>query len=65
MTHHEVTKDMTIAEVLRHNPKTAPVFMRLGMQCLGCASSTGETIAQAAMVHGIDVDTLIKELNNA
>lgn len=65
MTHHEVTKDMTIAEVLRNNPKTAPVFMRNGMQCLGCASSTGETIAQAAVVHGIDADNLIKELNNA
>ena len=60
-----VTKDMTIAEVLRHNPNTAQVFMRHGMHCLGCATAAGETIAQAVVVHGIDFDTLLKELNEA
>lgn len=67
MSHHEksVTKDSTIAEVLREKPKTAQVFMRHGMHCLGCASATGESIAQAAIAHRIDLDTLLKELNEA
>jgi len=63
--HETVNKDMTIAEVLRSNPKTASVFMRHGMHCLGCASATGETITQAAMAHGINLDSLLKELNEA
>jgi hybrid cluster-associated redox disulfide protein len=58
-----VTKEMTIAEVLRKNPKTAEVLMRHGMHCLGCAAAQGETIGQAAEVHGIDADTLLRELN--
>jgi hybrid cluster-associated redox disulfide protein len=55
---------MTIREVLQKNPKTAEVFMKHGMHCLGCPSATGETVAQAAMVHGIDVDKLIEQLNS-
>lgn len=67
MSHHEkkVTKDMTIADVLKQNPNTARVLMKHGMHCLGCATATGETIAQAAMVHGINLETLVKELNEA
>ncbi|MFW0861282.1 MAG: DUF1858 domain-containing protein [Dethiobacter sp.] len=67
MSHHEkkATKDSTIAEVLRQNPKAAQVLMRHGMHCLGCASATGESIAQAAMAHRIDLDSLLKELNEA
>lgn len=67
MSHHEnkVTKDSTIADVLRQNPNTAQVLMRHGMHCLGCATATGESIAQAAMAHGINLDTLLKELNEA
>lgn len=67
MSHHEkkVTKDSTIAEVLRQNPKTAQVLMRHGMHCLGCATATGESIAQAAIAHRIELDTLLKELNEA
>ena len=61
----QITKEMTIAEVLRKNPKVAQVFMRYGMHCLGCASATGETIAQAAVAHGIDLNKLISELNEA
>jgi len=67
MSHHEkkVTKDSTIAEVLRQNPKAAQVLMRYGMHCLGCATATGESVAQAAMAHRIDLDSLLKELNEA
>jgi len=59
----QITKDMTIGDILKRQPKTAEVFMQHGMHCLGCPSATGETVAQAAMVHGTDLDKLIKELN--
>ena len=55
-----VTKDMTIGEILRTNPEVAPVLLDAGMHCLGCPASQGETLEEAAMVHGIDVDELMK-----
>ena len=55
-----VTKDMTIGEILRANPEVAPVLLDAGMHCLGCPASQGETLEEAAMVHGIDVDELMK-----
>lgn len=58
-----ITKEMTIREVLQVNPKTADVFMKYGMHCLGCPSATGESVVQAAMVHGIDPDKLLEDLN--
>lgn len=60
-----VTKEMTIAQVLDENPDCAPVFMEFGMHCLGCAIAHGETVEQAAEVHGIDVNALIEALNKA
>jgi hybrid cluster-associated redox disulfide protein len=60
----QVTKDMTIAQVLQMDRGTAPIFMRFGMHCLGCPISTGESLEEAAVVHGIDVDELVKALND-
>lgn len=57
------TKDTIIAEVLRKAPEAAPIFLNIGMHCLGCAMASGETIGQACMVHGVDVDDLLEELN--
>jgi len=57
------TKDMTIREILMANPKTAEIFMAYGMHCLGCPGATGESVEQAAMVHGFDADKLIEDLN--
>ncbi|WP_350345139.1 DUF1858 domain-containing protein [Proteinivorax tanatarense] len=54
---------MTIREVLQKNPKAAEVLMKYGMHCLGCPSATGESVGQAAAVHGVDADKLISELN--
>lgn len=54
-----ITKDMTIGEILRANPNVAPVLMSAGMHCVGCPSAQGETLAEAAMVHGMDIDTLM------
>ncbi len=59
----KVTKDMIIMDVLRMDEGTAPIFMQAGMHCLGCPSASGESIEQACMVHGIDSDKLIDELN--
>ena len=58
-----ITKDMTIGEILRANPSVAPILLDAGMHCLGCPSSQMETIAEAAMVHGIDPDDLVVEIN--
>lgn len=57
------TKEMTIKEALEVNPKSAEIFMSFGMHCIGCPTATGESIAQAAMVHGINVDLLLEKLN--
>ena len=57
------SKDMTIAQILRANPKTADIFRSYGMHCLSCPGATGESLEQAAMVHGFDADEILAELN--
>ena len=61
----EVTKTMTIGELLQVAPQTAPVLMEVGMHCLGCPSSQMESIEQAAMVHGVDAQGLVDQINDA
>jgi len=58
-----ITKDMTVGEVLRAYPETVQVFLNLGMHCLGCPSSTMESVEGAALTHGRNVDELVAELN--
>ena len=58
-----VTKDMLIGEILDKYPQTADHFLAMGMHCLGCPSARGETIEQACMVHGVNSDELISEIN--
>ncbi|MBO4903129.1 MAG: DUF1858 domain-containing protein [Lachnospiraceae bacterium] len=60
----EFTKDMTIGEVLKAAPDVAPVLMEAGMHCLGCPASQAETLEEAAMVHGLDVNGLMEMINN-
>lgn len=55
-----ISKDMTIGEILRTCPEVAPVLMQAGMHCLGCPSAQAESLAEAAMVHGINIDELMK-----
>ena len=62
-TMNDITKDMTIYEVLQINPQIAPVFFEFGMHCLGCPISRGETVEQAAAAHGVDVDEMLAKLN--
>lgn len=58
----EITKDMTIGQIIVKNPNVAPILMEAGMHCLGCPASQGETLEEAAMVHGIDYDELVKKI---
>ncbi len=59
----KVDKNMTIGQLLMENELVAPILMRAGMHCLGCPSSQMETLEEACMVHGIDVDVLVSQLN--
>ena len=59
-----ITKDTIIADVLKIDREgTAPFFLEIGMHCLGCPSASGESIAQAAAVHGVDADELVAKIN--
>jgi hybrid cluster-associated redox disulfide protein len=58
-----ITKDSIIGEVLDNDISTANYFFEIGMLCLGCPASRGETIEQACMVHGTDPDELLEKLN--
>jgi len=59
----KVTKESIIIDVLMMDRGTAPIFIRHGMHCLGCPSSSGESIEDACAVHGIDADKLVDDLN--
>ena len=59
----QVTKDMTIGELMNQAPETAPILMEVGMHCLGCPSARGETLEQACLVHGVNADELVAKLN--
>ena len=60
-----ITKDTIIGDILDIAPQTAPIFMSIGMHCLGCPSSRGETVEEACKVHGVDVDALLRAVNEA
>lgn len=60
----KITKDMTIMEVLMMDRNTAKFFFELGMHCVGCPSSSGESLEEAALVHGKDPEKLVADLNN-
>ncbi|MBO4283098.1 MAG: DUF1858 domain-containing protein [Clostridia bacterium] len=58
-----VTKDSVIGDVLDENIETAQFFFEIGMHCLGCPASRGETIEAACAVHGTDADELVRRIN--
>ena len=58
-----VTKDTMIGDLLQIDQNVAPFLLNIGMHCLGCPSSQMETIEEAAMVHGLDPDDLVVEIN--
>ncbi len=59
----QVTKDMTIGELLMMNRSVGAVLMQNGMHCVGCPSAAGETLEEASLVHGMDIDKLIADIN--
>ena len=59
----EITKDTIIGDILDIAPESAPLFLEIGMHCLGCPSARGESIECASEVHGIDADELVDALN--
>jgi len=59
----QITKDTIIGDILDIAPQTARVFLAIGMHCLGCPSSRGETVEEACAVHGVDVDKLLAIVN--
>ena len=57
-----ITKEMTIGEILRTKPEVAPILLEAGMHCLCCPSAQAESLEEAAMVHGMDVDVLMEKI---
>ncbi len=61
----EITKNSIIGDILDAYPETAEYFFEIGMHCLGCPASRGETVEQACAVHGTDTDALVEKLKQA
>lgn len=59
----QITKEITIGELLQVNTGVIPILMSAGMHCLGCPASQAESIAEAAYVHGLDADDLVNQIN--
>jgi hybrid cluster-associated redox disulfide protein len=59
----KITKEMTVGEAIRNYPESAEVLQEFGMGCVFCPSAQGESIEQAAMVHGLNLDDLLAALN--
>ena len=62
-TQMTITKDTIIGDILNIAPQTAPLFLSIGMHCLGCPASRSETVEQACMVHGVNPDELLAKVN--
>jgi hybrid cluster-associated redox disulfide protein len=60
---NKVTKEMSIAEVLKLDMATATIFLEYGMHCIGCPAASAESIEDACVAHGINADDLVKKLN--
>ena len=59
----KVTKSMLIGEIIRLIEGVIPILLNSGMHCVGCPSAQGESLEEAAMVHGIDADELVENIN--
>ncbi len=59
----QATKDMTIGELLMMDRSVGAILMENGMHCVGCPSAAGETLEEASMVHGMDIDKLMHDIN--
>lgn len=59
----KITKDMLIGDILDMDSNTAQFFFEIGMHCLGCPASRGESVEDACKVHGTDCDALVSKIN--
>lgn len=59
----EIKKDTKIGEIIEKEPEKVDVLLEAGMHCVGCPASAGETLEEACMVHGLDVEDVLKEIN--
>ena len=59
----EITKDMLVGDILRAYPQSMYALMECGMGCIGCPASQAESVADAALVHGLDGDDIVRYLN--
>ena len=60
----KIEKTTIIGDVLDIAPQAAPLFFAIGMHCLGCPSSRGETVEEACAVHGVDCEPFLAQLNH-
>ncbi len=60
----QITKDMVIGDIIRVDQGVIPILLESGMHCVGCPSSQAETLAEACMVHGMDVEVLTSSIND-
>lgn len=60
----KVSKDMIISELIKVDPNIVAILMRAGMHCIGCPSAQGESLEEAAFVHGLDPDMLVDQIND-
>ncbi|ONI44727.1 disulfide oxidoreductase [Candidatus Epulonipiscioides gigas] len=60
----QISKEMIISEILGVDKGVIPILMNSGMHCLGCPSAQGESLEQACVVHGLDADALVTEIND-
>ena len=60
----EITKDMSISEVLKMDMQSATIFLEYGMHCIGCPAASAESIEDACVTHGINADDLVQKLND-
>jgi hybrid cluster-associated redox disulfide protein len=60
----KISKDMIIADLIKVDQNIVAILMRAGMHCIGCPSAQGESLQEAALVHGIDPDMLVEQIND-
>ena len=60
----QISKDMIISDLIKVDPNIIQILMRAGMHCIGCPSAQGESLAEAAIVHGLDADILEQQIND-
>lgn len=60
----KIEKDTKIGEIVEKAPEKVEILLNAGMHCLGCPASQAETLAEACMVHGIEVEELLEKLND-